>query len=152
MSTLRWLAAVTCLALMTSCRSYQSLEFRRIENGRMAHFDFVHPLVMADVVYYNPNNVGFNFKGGEVDVYLDSLWLGHALLDTTIHIHPRSEFTITLPMQLDLQRLIKSGVQTYLNRQVHVRVDGFVRASKGLVQKKFPIHFEGEQRLDLKLF
>jgi LEA14-like dessication related protein len=137
---------------MTSCHSYKPLEFRRIENLRIAHFDFSHPWVTADVVYYNPNNMGFEFKGGEVDVHLDTLWLGHAALDTVIHVSPNSEFVITLPIQLDLQRLLKSGLQTYLNRQVDVKVDGVVRGSKAGINKKFPVHYEGEQSLNLKLF
>lgn len=148
----RILLAVAVVCFLTGCRSYQTLEFRRIENVHMASFNFNHPLVTADVVYYNPNKVGFTFRGGEVDVHLDTLWLGHAMLDTVIHIPPSSEFVLTLPIQLDLPRLMKSNLQSYLNRQVHVTVDGEVRASKGWVHKKFPIHYDGEQRLDLKLF
>jgi hypothetical protein len=39
-----------------------------------------------------------------------------------------------------------------LNRQVDVKVDGVVRGSKAGINKKFPIHYEGEQSLNLKLF
>jgi hypothetical protein len=137
---------------MAGCKSYQPLEFRRIENLKMGSFNFSNPWVTADVVYYNPNNAGFQFKGGEVDVHLDTLWLGHAVLDTSIRVNPRSEFVITLPIQLDLQRLLKSGLQTYLNRQVDVKVDGVVRGSKSGIRKTFPIHYEGQQSLNLKLF
>lgn len=140
------------VALMTGCRSYKPLEFRRMENLRIARFDFSHPLVTADIVYYNPNKVGFEFKGGEVDVHLDTLWLGHASLDTTIRVNPEAEVVVTIPIELDLQRLIKSGLQTYLNRQVDVKVDGVVRGSKAGIKRSFPIHYEGEQNLNLKLF
>lgn len=147
-----FIAGFLLTALMVSCRSYQPLEFRRIENLKIAHFDFSHPWVTADVVYYNPNNMGFEFKGGEVDVHLDTLWLGHAELDTTIRVNPHSEFVVTLPIQLDLQRLIQSGLQTYLNRKVDVKVDGVVRGSKAGIKRTFPVHYEGEQSLNLKLF
>ncbi len=140
------------VAFLSGCHSYQPLEFRRIENLRIAHFDFNHPLVTADIVYYNPNHTGFEFKGGEVDVHLDTLWLGHARLDTTIRVNPDAEFVVTIPIELDLQRLLKNGLQTYLNRQVDVKVDGVVRGSKAGINKKFPIHYEGEQSLNLKLF
>jgi LEA14-like dessication related protein len=140
------------LVLVESCQSYQAPQFRRIENLKVAHFDFSHPLVTADVIYYNPNGIGFDFKGANLDIYLDSLWLGHTVIDTSVHVSPHSEFDIVLPLQLDLQRLIQSGLQTYLNRKVNVRVEGMVHGSKAGIPKKFPIHYEGEQELNLKLF
>ncbi|HTJ13137.1 MAG TPA: LEA type 2 family protein [Dinghuibacter sp.] len=143
---------VAGVLLLAGCRSYKPLEFRRIDNLRIAHFDFSHPQVTADVIYYNPNGMGFDFRGGSVDVHLDTLWLGHANLDTSIHVSANSEFTITLPITLDLQRLIASGLQTYLNRTVDVKVDGIVRGSKAGIVKTFPVHYEGQQNLNLKLF
>src|ERR1700744_4132954 len=140
------------LALLTGCRSYKPLEFRRIENLKIAHFDFSHPQVTADVVYYNPNGMGFDFRGGSVDVHLDTLWLGHAELDTSIHVSPNSEFTVVLPITLDLQRLLKNGLQLDLNGDVDVKVDGVVRGSKAGIVKPFPVHYEGVQHLNLKLF
>lgn len=143
---------VAGVLLVAGCRSYKPLEFRRIEDLRIAHFDFSHPQVTADVIYYNPNGMGFDFRGGSVDVHLDTLWLGHANLDTSIHVSANSEFTITLPITLDLQRLIAGGLQTYLNRTVDVKVDGIVRGSKAGIVKTFPVHYEGQQNLNLKLF
>jgi LEA14-like dessication related protein len=131
---------------------FQPLEFRRIENLKVSQWNMIAPRVQADIVYYNPNAMGFHFKGGAVDVYLDSLWLGHSQIDTSIRINPHEEFTIVLPMVLDFPRLMKSGLTTYLNRQVHVRVDGVVTGSKAGIKKTFPVHYEGEQHLDLKLF
>lgn len=152
MAKLRLYVAVISFTLLAGCHSYKPLEFRRIENLRIAHFDFSHPQVTADVVYYNPNGMGFDFRGGSVDVHLDTLWLGHAELDTSIHVSPNSEFTVVLPITLDLQRLIASGLQTYLNRTVDVKVDGVVRGSKAGIVRTFPVHYEGQQSLNLKLF
>ena len=146
------LLLVCGMGFLSSCHSFQPLQFRRIQNLKVAKWDFSRPTVTADVVYYNPNNFGFEFKGGSVDLHLDSLWLGHTDLETTIRVDPHSEFTVTLPIQLDLQRLLKNGLQTYLNRQVDVRVDGTVKGSKAGIPKKFPIHYEGKQELDLNLF
>jgi LEA14-like dessication related protein len=138
--------------LLSSCHSFQAPQFKRVQNLRVAKWDFSQPVVAVDVVYYNPNDIGFDFRGAEVDLHLDSLWLGHAVIDTAVHVAPHSEFVITLPIQLDLQRLLQNGLQTYLNRKVDVKVDGTVRGSKAGIIRKFPVHYEGMQELDLKLF
>ena len=146
------LLLISGMGLLSSCHSFQPLQFRRIQNLKVSKWDFSHPVVTADVVYYNPNSFGFEFKGANVDLHLDSLWLGHTDLDTTIRVNPHSEFTVPLPIQLDLQRLLKNGLQTYLNRQVDVKVDGTVKGSKAGIPRKFPIHYEGMQQLNLNLF
>ena len=147
-----FLPVIGLVFLLSGCHSFQAPQFRRVQNLRVAKWDFSHPVVAADIVYYNPNNIGFDFRGAEVDLHLDSLWLGHTVIDTSVHVGPNSEFVIVLPIQLDLQHLLQNGLQTYLNRQVDVRVDGTVRGSKAGIVRKFPIHYEGMQELDLKLF
>lgn len=146
------LPVIGLVFLLSACHSFQAPQFRRVSNMRVAHWEFIQPVVAADVVYYNPNSIGFDFRGANVDVYLDSLWLGHTDIDTSIHCSAHSEFTIVLPVKLDLQRLIQGGLQTYLNRQVNVRVDGTVKGSKAGIMRSFPVHYEGTQELDLKLF
>jgi LEA14-like dessication related protein len=150
----RWMAGSLLFMALVSCKasSYQAPEFRRIQSMQVTAFDFSHPTVTAYVVYYNPNNIGFDFRGGEMDVHVDSLWLGHTEVDTFIHVSANSEFTIAIPLQLDLQRLLQHGFQSYLGKKVDLKVDGIVRGSKAGIQKKFPIHYEGEQDLNLKLF
>ncbi len=140
------------VAVLSSCHSFQSPQFRRVENLRVSKWDFSQPVVTADVIYYNPNDIGFEFRGASVDLHLDSLWLGHTDIDTVIHVAPHSELTVPLPIRLDLQRLLRNGLQTYLNRKVDVKVDGTVKGSKAGIVRQFPVHYEGMQELDLKLF
>lgn len=147
-----FLPVIGLVFLLAGCQSFQSPQFRRVKNLSVVKWDFSHPVVAADVVFYNPNNIGFDFRGAEVDVHLDSLWLGHSEIDNTVHIPPHSEFVITLPIELNLQQLLKEKLQSYLNRQVDVRVNGTVRGSKAGIVRKFPIEYEGKQELDLKLF
>jgi LEA14-like dessication related protein len=150
----QFLAGAALVMILASCSSssYQAPQFRRIQSMQVTTFDFSHPWVTAYVVYYNPNNIGFDFRGGEMDVHVDSLWLGHTEVDTSIHVSPNAEFTIAIPIQLDLQRLMQHGFQSYIGKKVDLRVDGVVRGSKAGIQKKFPIHYEGEQDLNIKLF
>ena len=134
---------------MSSCREPKDLEFREFHNLSLEKLGFAGANLKVDLVYYNPNNFGLELNRTDLDIYIDSTYLGHSSQDLQVAIPKRDIFTIPLKIELDMKNLLKNGIMTLLNKQVNVRLLGKVKVGKAGVFKSFNVDYQTVQNFSL---
>jgi len=134
---------------MSSCRTPQDLVFRDFNNLALDRLGFSASILKVDLIYYNPNNFGMELKRTELDIYVDSTFLGHSSQELQVAIPKRDVFTIPLKVDLDMKNLFKNGLTSLFNKTVNVRAVGTIKVGKAGVYKNFNIDYTSEQEIPL---
>ena len=142
-------SAIIAIVLVTSCRAPKDLEYRDFKNLRVQQLGFASSTIKVDLVYYNPNNFGLQLKETNLDIYLDSNFLGHSDQEFQITIPKRAEFTLPFQVNVDMKNMLKNALSTILSKEVWVKVTGTVRLGKANIFKTFPVKYEGLQKFSL---
>ena len=132
-----------------SCGTPKDLEFREFKNIAVENVGFSGATLKVDAVYYNPNNFGLELNRTDLDIFIDSTFLGHSSQELQVQIPKRAEFYIPLKVELDMKNLIKNGLISMLNKEVLVRVVGKVRVGKAGVYKTFDLNYQTFQKLSM---
>ena len=140
---------VLLVVFQTSCHEPKSLEFREFKNLTLDKLSFAGAALKVDLVYYNPNNFGLQLNRTDLDVYVDSTFLGHSSQDIQVNISKRDVFTIPLKLDLDVKNLLKNGITSMLNKSVSVRVLGSVKVGKAGIYKSFPVDYTSTQNFSM---
>ena len=140
---------VALVVFQTSCHEPKSLEFREFKNLTLDKLSFAGAALKVDLVYYNPNNFGLQLNRTDLDVYVDSTFLGHSSQDIQVNISKRDVFTIPLKLDLDVKNLLKNGITSMLNKSVSVRVLGSVKVGKAGIYKSFPVDYTSIQNFSM---
>ncbi len=143
------LSILSTLFLMSGCQAPKDLEFREFKNVSLDKMGFSASALKVDLVYYNPNNFGLELKRTELDIFVDSIFLGHSSQELQVAIPRRDVFTIPLTIDLDMKNLLKNGLVTMLNKQVLVRAVGNVKVGKAGVYKNFKVDYSTTQQFSL---
>lgn len=143
------LLLITLMFFMTSCRTPKDLEFREYNSVSVENMGFTSSSLKMNLVYYNPNNFGLELKRTELDIYVDSTFLGHSSQDLQVAVPKRGTFTIPLRVELDMKNLLKNGLTTLFNKQVLVRAIGNVKIGKAGVYKNFKVDYSSMQQFSL---
>ncbi|MEI2749998.1 MAG: LEA type 2 family protein [Ferruginibacter sp.] len=134
-------------AILSSCRSPKDLEFREFKNLSLENIGFSAAKLKVDVVYYNPNNFGLELNRTDLDIFVDSSFLGHSAQDVQVKVPRREQFSIPLVIDLDMKNLLKNGITALLNKEVNIKVVGRVKVGKAGVFKSFPLTYTTRQKL-----
>lgn len=137
------------LGLMSSCHEPKSLEFKEFKNLSVDKLSFAGAALKVDLIYFNPNNFGLQLNRTDLDVYIDSTYLGHSSQDIQVNIPKRDVFTIPLKLDLDIKNLLKNGITSMLNKSVSVRVLGSVKVGKAGIYKSFPVDYTSIQNFSM---
>ena len=140
---------ILLIVIVTSCRAPKDLEYHDFRNLRVQQLGFASSTIKVDLVYYNPNNFGLQLKGADLDIYIDSNYLGHSAQEYQISIPKRAEFTLPFQVDVDMKNMLKNALATVLSKEVWVKVTGTVRLGKANIFKTFPVHYEGLQKFSL---
>lgn len=136
---------VSLLFLLSACREPKDLEFREFHNLSLDKLGFTGANLKVDLVYYNPNNFGLELNRTDLDIYIDSIYLGHSSQDLQVAIPKRDLFTIPLKIELDMKNLLLNGITALINKQVNVRLLGKVKVGKAGVFKSFNVDYQTVQ-------
>lgn len=132
---------------MTSCREPKDLEFRSFDNLSVENIGFTGANLNVDVNFYNPNNFSLELKRTDLDIFVDSTFLGHSTQDLQVKVPKRQEFTVPLKVELDMKNLLKNGLSSFINKQVLITVTGKVKVGKAGVFKNFDVNYQTLQQL-----
>src|SRR6218665_1379332 len=135
--------------ILASCATPKDLEFREYNSVSIDKMGFSSSSLKMNLVYYNPNNFGMDLKRTELDIYIDSTFLGHSSQDLQVPIPRKDVFTVPLKIDLDMKNLFKNGLTTLLNKEVTVRAVGTVKVGKAGVYKNFKVDYSGKQQFSL---
>jgi LEA14-like dessication related protein len=135
--------------IMTGCQSPKDLEFREFNNLTLDKVGFSASSLKVNLVYYNPNNFGMELKRTELDIFIDSTFLGHSSQELQVAIPRRDVFTVPLLIELDMKNMFKNGIMAYINKQVAVRAVGTIKVGKAGVYKNFNVDYTTMQQFSL---
>ena len=135
--------------LVTSCRAPRDLEFREYNGVSLDNMSFTSSTLKMNLVYFNPNNFGLELKRTELDIYVDSTFLGHSSQELQVAIPRRDVFSIPLKVELDMKNLLKNGLTTLMNKEVLVRAVGNVKVGKAGVYKNIKVDYSSKQQFSL---
>jgi LEA14-like dessication related protein len=137
------------LLFATSCRAPKELEYRDFKNLSTDKLGFSTSTFKIDLVYYNPNNFGLQLKRTDLDIYIDSNFLGHTAQDYQITIPRRGEFTLPIIIEVDMKNAYKNAMPALLGKEVLLKITGKVKLGKANVYKFFNVNYEGKQKFSL---
>lgn len=145
------LAFLLALSLMIlSCSRPKELVYKDTRNFRVHKVGFQNTTLVMDLRYYNPNSFGMQLKDGDVDVYLNSSYLGKGRLDERTAVPPRDTFLIPVSVDVDMSRLFSNALTLLTQKDVDVKLEGTVKVGKGGVFMRLPIRYIGKQRIEIK--
>ena len=136
---------VALIIFATSCREPKDLVFKDFRNVKVENLSFASSLLKVDLVYYNPNNFGLELNRTDLDLFVDSSFLGHSSQEIQVAIPKRQDFTIPLTIDLDMKNLLKNGLMAMFNKDIKVRVLGKVKVGKAGVYKSFNVDYTSIQ-------
>ncbi len=135
------------LIILLGCAKVKDPEFRRIGNFHLKNFGLQNAVIGFNVTYYNPNNFGVTVKETEADIYLDTLYLGKFVQDSSISVGKNAEFSIPLSGSVALQTVLQLNIQDLGQREVLLKADGSVKVGKAGIYITKPFHYLGKHRL-----
>ena len=140
-----------CILLLTilliSCHSPQAPEYRTFKNFSIDNPGFASTTLKMDLVYFNPNDFGLDLSTTDLDIFIDSNYLGKTIQEVPVTIPRRSEFSIPIKIDLDMKNLMKNSFVTLFSKEVTIKIIGNIRIGKLNVFKTFPVNYEGKQHL-----
>ncbi len=133
--------------LFASCKKMKDPVFKGIENVSMNAVSMRSASVTLDIRYLNPNNFRGQLSRAEGDAWVDSVYLGHFVVDTTIHIPANSEFLVPVKLDLDMKQVLKHGLTGATKEEVTLKITGTARAGKSGFFKNVALNYIGKQNL-----
>ena len=120
-----------------------------MKNIKIEKLGFDQSKLSLDLVYFNPNNFGVDLKHVDCDIYIDNNYLGKFLLDTTMHIDKKAEFTLPSKMNIDMQRVYKNAINLLFSKEVLITAKGNTRLGKAGIYVNVPFNYEGRHKIEL---
>src|SRR5215471_12560834 len=108
--------------LTTACNKPQSFEYRGMQNLKVDSIGLESSKISLELVYFNPNNFGVDLRNVNCDVYINHNYLGKYILDTTMHIANRSDFSMPSYINRDMKNLFKKTTRTFLSKDELVEI------------------------------
>ena len=132
---------------LASCGKMKDPVFKGIENVKMNGAGINASSVTLDIRYSNPNNFKGQLKQAEGDAWVDSVYLGHFIVDSTVMIPANSDFLVPVKLAIDMKQMLKHSLTAFLNEEVMLKITGKARAGKSGVYKNFSLNYNGKQNL-----
>lgn len=135
-------------AALIGCAPFKTPEFRMpaVLDVEVLKWDGNKPTIRTKAVCYNQNSVGFTFKGGDATIYLDTLKLGKAQIDTSFFVPAHSEFKVPATLKIDMAYLSTHGLK--LDGTI-VTINGNFKGSIAGITKTLTAHYKGKHDINL---
>ena len=145
---IRKLLPLLVLIALAGCTKIKEPQFRRIDNFRLKNFGLQDAVIAFNVSYYNPNNFGVTVKEAGADVYLDTIYLGKFVQDSTVSVKKNSEFSIPLSGSVSFQTILNLNIQELSQREVLLKANGNVKVGKAGIFITKPFNYQGKHKLE----
>ncbi|RYE24270.1 MAG: hypothetical protein EOP51_07960 [Sphingobacteriales bacterium] len=138
---------VAICILFAACANPKDLVYQDVKNFRILNLS-LQPDIGMDVKFYNPNSFGVTMKDADIDVYINDKLIGNGRLQRSYSVPAADTFLLPVALKADLKSLFSNTYSILSNRQVNIKLQGHVKAGKG-VFVNVPIHYEGKQQLNV---
>ncbi len=124
-------------------------EYRDLQNFSVDSLGFEHSTISMNLVYFNPNSFGVDLRHVDCDIFVNKNFLGKYVLDTSMHIAKRSEFSVPSKVQVDMRNLFKNSLNMLFNQELQIDVKGTTRVGKAGIFVNVPFTYSGTQKFSL---
>ncbi len=128
-----FLFSAVVIVLFTSCSSPKALEYRTVTGFSVSKLGLTTSTVNMSMVYYNPNDFSMQLKQTDLDIFIDSNYVGHTTQEVPVTIPALSEFNIPLSVNVDMNNLFKNALTARGVKAIQRTVSGNIRAGKGIL-------------------
>jgi LEA14-like dessication related protein len=135
------------LLAFVGCAKVKDPEFRRVENFRVKKLGLQQTTIGLSVTYFNPNNFGVTVKETNADIYLDSVYLGKFVQDSTVVVNKNAEFSIPLSGAVSMKAALEMNFQDIGERDILLKADGSAKVGKAGIWVTKAIHYQGKHKL-----
>ena len=94
--------------LLFSCCSPKALEYRDVSAFSISKLGITSSTVNMNIVYYNPNLFSMQLKRTDLDIFIDSNYVGHTTQQNQVTIPAQSEFNIPLTVDINMNTIFQS--------------------------------------------
>lgn len=139
------------LALLTSligCTKIEEPQFRRIEDFKLQNVSLTDATIGFATAFYNPNNFSVQLKEAQVDVYIDSMYIGKFVQPLISTANAKQDFSVPFQGSISLASAIKLNLPKLLNKEVLIKAAGSVKIGKAGVFITKDFSYQGKQKLD----
>jgi LEA14-like dessication related protein len=150
-STLSFLVLLF-MVVLSSCHKPKDLVFKDYKNLKIDKLSFAGAALNVDLVYYNPNKFSLQVNRTDLDIFVDSTFLGHSSQNVQITVPKKGDFVLPLKVDLDVKNLLKNGmtgVTSLFNKDVKVRFLGSIKLGKMGVYKSFKVDYTTVQNFSM---
>lgn len=140
-----------CGFLLNSCSKVEGPEFRKLSDFKLKKIDFQKADLGFQVTYFNPNKFGVSVKEAEIDVFVDSIYIGKFIQDREVDVARKAEFSLPFTGSVSIGRALQLNLTDLTNRTVLLKADGAVKVGKAGVFISRPITYQGKHKVDLDL-
>lgn len=137
--------------LTSSCGQMKDPQFRGVENFGVKNVGLQDATFGLQITYFNPNGFGVTVKEADIDLYVDSVFIGKFIQPNAINVVQGSEFSIPIEGKVSWKKLAQSGLHKKAGREVNVKAIGKVKVGKAGVFVNKDIQYAGNHKLDLDL-
>jgi LEA14-like dessication related protein len=143
--------ALSGVLSFSSCTVFETPEIREPSEMtvQILSFQDAKANIRIESHCHNQNGIGFTFKGGELDLMLDSFKLGRAIVDTTFKVSAHSDFIVPIQLTIDAAEMGKTNMD--FTKGVNVSVKGKMKGSAFGINRELPIHYEKKHTINLIL-
>src|SRR5215207_2588018 len=134
--------------VLAGCGKVKEPEFRRVGQFKVKSLGLLQTTIGFNVTYFNPNNFGVTVKETSADVYMDSVFLGKFIQDSTIGVQKNAEFSIPLSGSISLQTALQMNIQDVGQREILLKAEGSTKVGKAGIFINKPIKYVGKHRLE----
>src|SRR5689334_20928729 len=107
---LKYLSLLLVIGIL-SCSKVRDPEFRKIGDFKIKSLGLLETRIGFSVTFFNPNKFGVTVKQAEADVYVDSLYLGKFIQDSSILVAKNSDFKLPLTGTVSMATALKMNLQ-----------------------------------------
>ena len=134
---------------LLSCVHIKEPELIAVENIKLNNLSFSSTTLSADLHFFNPNGLGVTLCSSDLEVYVNQSNLGHISNEYNIEITRKSKFVIPIALNLDMKKLLLTGLKSQLTDKTQIRVVGTVIIKKAGLRKKIVVNYATEKDLSL---
>jgi LEA14-like dessication related protein len=145
---IRYFAAAACLALaVTSCKPKEDIVLRNVRD--IIVDATTEPMLKANAVLYNPNNVKIKLRKVKVDVYVNGKKSGTVDQEPKMMIPAAAEFTVPLEVKLNMKELglLDTIFGMLGGKKLKVRYKGSISVTYKGLPIRIPVDYESEVKI-----
>ena len=120
------LCVISFIVVLFGCSAPKTPDFKTVKNARVTNLDGKMYTITADAVYHNPNSIGGNLTGMEMDISVDDILITHLSQTKSAVIQPETDFVVPITFDVDIQKVMgenKSILKGMLDKLLKDKVD-----------------------------